>query len=323
MFGIAGACLQFAAASVLLFLLLGHRCYQRGYRPMQFRWERSSAISLATLGGATLLASFAYSGVDVLIRSQLIRFAGFSQAGIYQAAFLLSSQVTQIALGSIGVFSLASISGSTEPGVISRQLHVMYRVILPISAAGLGLLGLLERPAVQLLFSSQFRSSSDLLPILLVGNALQAASWVAGAPLLACGRVRAWLTLQMIGASLRYLAVTVFLPIFGTQAIPFAFLLGQMFDLLACLVLCSQSMKIATSRTDLAKIGLSSALPGVLALIGLHPSLATFGAGGVVLIAGVALLVPAQSSRFVSKALEVAGRCCSPAKPDLDESQLP
>jgi hypothetical protein len=82
-------------------------------------------------------------------------------------------------------------------------------------------------------------------------------------------------------------------------------------------------MKIATSRTDLAKIGLSSALPGVLALIGLHPSLATFGAGGVVLIAGVALLVPAQSSRFVSKALEVAGRCCSPAKPDLDESQLP
>jgi O-antigen/teichoic acid export membrane protein len=76
MFGITGACLQFALASVLLAVLLGHRCYQLGYRPLQFQWEKSSAIGLATLGGASLLVSFAYSLVDVLIRSQLIRYAG-------------------------------------------------------------------------------------------------------------------------------------------------------------------------------------------------------------------------------------------------------
>jgi enterobacterial common antigen flippase len=322
MFGITGACLQFAVASVLMAVLLGHRCNQLGYRPLHFQWEKSSAFSLAALGGATLLGSFAYSGVDVLIRSQLIRFAGLSAAGIYQAAFLLSSQVTQIALGSIGVFSLASISGSTEPETISRQLHMMYRVILPISAVGLGLLGLLERPAIQLLFSSQFKSSSNLLPMLLVGNALQAASWVAGAPLLACGRVRAWLTLQMIGASLRYLSVSALLPIFGTQAIPFAFLLGQMFDIVAALVLCSRSMKIATSRVDLAKIGLSSALPGVLALIGLHATPVTFSAGIIVLIAGSTILAPARFSSLASKATAIVARYCWPAKAHIDESQL-
>jgi O-antigen/teichoic acid export membrane protein len=312
MFGIKGACLQFALASVLLAVLLGHRCYQLGYRPIQFQWTRSSAVGLATLGGASLLVSFAYSLVDVLIRSQLIRYAGLSGAGIYQAAFLLSSQVTQIVLGSIGVFSLASISRSTEPGVISQQLRVMYKVILPVSAVGLGLLGLFERPVVQLLFSSQFESSQVFLPLLLVGNSVQAASWVAGAPLLGCGWVRTWLTLQIFGASIRYVAVTALLPVFGTQAIPLAFLLGQVFDLIASLVICSRRMKIVTSRIDLFRIGFSSALPGVLALIGLRATTVTFTAGLIVLAAGGVILAPTQSSRFVATATGLALRCCSP-----------
>jgi O-antigen/teichoic acid export membrane protein len=297
-FGIMGACLQFALASVLLAALLGHRCHQLGYRPIQFQWERSSAVGLATLGGASLLVSFAYGLADVLIRSQMIRFVGLSETGIYQAAFLLSSQVTQIALGSIGVFSLASISRSTIPEVISHQLHAMYRVILPTSAVGLGLLGLLERPAVQLLFSSQFNSSTIFLPLLLVGNATQAACWVAGAPLLGCGRVRTWLALQIVGASIRYLLVTTLLPVIGTQAIPLAFLLGQLFDLIASIIVCSRYMQISTSRADLAKIAFSSGLPGALALIGLHPTPAAFGAGAIVLIVGAVILMPFPPSRF-------------------------
>ena len=321
-FGITGACLQFALASIFLAALLGQRCHQLGYRPIQFQWERSSAISLAKLGGASLLVSFAYSWVDVLIRSQLIRYAGLSEAGIYQAAFLLSSQVTQIALGSIGVFSLASTSRTTEPETISKQLHAMYRVILPISAAGLGLLGLLERPAIQLLFSSQFQSSAELLPFLLLGNAVQAASWVAGCPLLVCGRVRTWLTLQMIGAGMRYIAVTALLPFFGTQAIALAFLVGQLFDLCASIVLCSGRMKIATSRADLARIGISSALPGVLALIGLHATLARLSAGVFVLAAGTIILALPHSSRFTLRAARAGMRRLSPFETRAAESPL-
>jgi PST family polysaccharide transporter len=322
MFGITGACLQFALSSTLLAALLGQRCYQLGYRPLQFQWERSAAVSLATLGGASLLVSFAYSWVDVLIRSQLIRYAGLSAAGIYQAAFLLSSQVTQIALGSIGVFALASISASTKPEVISEQLHAMYRVILPISAAGLGLLGLLERPAIQILFSTQFGSSAELLPFLLIGNGAQAAAWVAGSPLLACGRVRTWLTLQMFGAFMRYLAVTALLPFFGPQAMALAFFLGQSFDLIASLVICSGSMKIATSRADLTRIGISSALPGVLALIGLHATPARLSAGVIVLAVGTVLIAPAHSSRLALRAARTRMRWCSTFKARPDESPV-
>lgn len=314
LFGIKGACLQFAIGSILLAVLLGHRCRQLGYRPLQFQWERRSAVALATLGGATLVAGFASGLVDVLIRSQLIRYAGLAETGLYQAAFLLSSQVTQVVLASVGVLSLASISRSTEPAVISEQLRVMYKVILPISAVGLGSLGLLERPMVQLLFSAQFGSSSLYLPLLLIGNSLQAACWVAGAPLLGCGLVRTWFTLQLVGASLRYLTVAALLPVLGTQAIPLAFLLGQVFDLVASVVVCSRRMKIFTSGADLARIGLSAAVPGILGLIGLNATPATVSAGMIILAAGTVTLAPAQCSRLAISATGFALRRCSTFK---------
>jgi O-antigen/teichoic acid export membrane protein len=315
MLGITGACLQFALGSLLLALLLGHRCRQLGYAPLRFDWERSSAIKLASLGVASLLVTFAASGVDVLIRAQLIRHAGLSEAGIYQAAFLLSSQVTQIALGSIGVFSLASVSKKTQADVISGQLHSMYRVIIPVATIGLGLLGLLERPVVRLLFSSQFNSSAELLPLLLMANAAQATCWVAGAPLLGCGRVGTWLSLQLVGATIRYGAASVLLPVMGTQAIPLAMLIGQAFDLSTSLVICSRVMKIRTSGGDLTKIGVSTALPGVAAWLGLFATPAAFGVGLLALGGGALVLAPGQVSRYTARAARFALRRWAPSKP--------
>lgn len=314
MWGITGACLQFALASLLLALLLGHRCSQLGYAPLEFQWDRDSGIKLASLGVASLVVTFAASGLDVLVRAQLIRHAGISEAGIYQAAFLLSSQVTQIALGSIGVFSLASVSKTAEPEIISRQLHLMYRVIIPVSTIGLGLLGLFERPIVRVLFSSQFACSSELLPLLLIGNGAQAACWVAGAPLLGCGRIGAWLTIQLIGASVRYSAATILLPVIGTQAIPVAFLIGQAFDLSSSLVTCSRALKIRTSGHDLARIGASAALPGILGWLGIYATPLAFAVGLIALSGSAFILTPAT---WTQKAARLAVRCWSPSKPPL------
>jgi PST family polysaccharide transporter len=314
-FGITGACLQFAVASALLAVLLGHRCHQLGYRPLEFRWSKSAVVGLASLGGASLLAGFAISLTDVLIRSQLIHYAGLAEMGLYQAALLLSSQVTAVVLGSIGVFSLASISRSTDPMVIRRQLQSMYKVILPISAISLGLLGLLERPILHLLFSSQFQSSSMFLPLLLVGNSVQAACWIAGAPLLGCRKLRTWLSLQIMGAVLRYWIAVAFLPKIGAQAIPLSFVMGQIFDLTGSIVICSLLLRIRTSGADLARMAITSALPGGLALIGISATPATFSIGAVILAAGAVALAPAQASRAAVKAMGIATRCFPSAEP--------
>jgi len=199
--------------------------------------------------------------------------------------------------------------------VIRRQLQSMYKVILPISAISLGLLGLLERPILHLLFSSQFQSSSVFLPLLLVVNSVQAASWITGAPLLGCGKIRAWLTLQIVGAGIRYWIAVIFLPKIGAQAIPLSFVVGQIFDLIAGLVICSVQLKIKTSRADLARIAISSVLPGGLAVMGIFPAPATFCIGAVTLAASAVALAPAHASRAAVKAMGIASRCFPSSDP--------
>ncbi|HET9100635.1 MAG TPA: oligosaccharide flippase family protein [Acidobacteriaceae bacterium] len=309
-FGIAGACIQFALGSVLLALLLGTRCRQLGYKPLSFGWDTSSARSLTALGGATLFASFSYGVVDVVNRSQLIHYAGISEAGVYQAGYLLSSQVTQIVLGSIGVVSLATISRSVEPALIAQKLKTMYQVVLPVSAIGLGLLGLLAHPALHILFSPQFESSANFLPFLLVGNSLQAACWVAGAPLLGCGWIKTWLTMQLVDAGLRIGVVAFLLPIVGVQAIPIAFFLGQLFLLLTCVIVCSAGMHVRTSAAQFGRIGLSAMIPGFVALISLHPTPAEICVAVCTLAIGGLVLVPRQSLRPAANSVGLALRGC-------------
>lgn len=309
-FGIAGACIQFALASMLLALLLGNRCHELGYRPLSFEWDKSSARSLTMLGGATLIATFSYGVVDVVNRSQLIRWFGLSEAGVYQAGYLLSSQVTQIVLGSIGVVSLATISRSLEPAVIAQKLKTMYEVVLPVSAIGLGVLGLLARPALHILFSSQFESSARFLPLLLIGNSLQAACWVAGAPLLGYGWIKTWLTMQVLDAVLRIGAVAFLLPLIGAQAIPVAFLLGQLFLLLTCVIVCSGWMHIGTSSVELGRIGLSAMVPGFVALISFEPSLVRICVGVCSLVIAGVVLVPRQLLRSAAVYMGCAVRRC-------------
>src|SRR6185312_11800607 len=43
MFGIAGACMQTAIASLFLAFLLGGRCREQGYKPIAFRWHKDAA----------------------------------------------------------------------------------------------------------------------------------------------------------------------------------------------------------------------------------------------------------------------------------------
>lgn len=310
-FGIAGACIQFALASMLLALLLGSRCHELGYKPLNFAWDNASARSLTMLGGATLIATFSYGVVDVVNRSQLIHWAGLSEAGVYQAGYLLSSQVTQIVLGSIGVVSLATISRSVEPAVIAQKLKTMYEVVLPVSAIGLGVLGFLARPALHILFSSQFESSARFLPLLLIGNSLQAACWVAGAPLLGYGWIKTWLTMQLVDAALRIGAVAFLLPIIGAQAIPVAFLLGQLFLLITCIVVCSGWMHIGTSSVELGRIGLSAMVPGFVALISFQPSLVHLCLGVSSLVVAAVVLVPRQLLRSAAVYLGCVLRRCT------------
>lgn len=243
-FKATGAAAQMVFASLFLAILLARRCRQMGYRPLAFAWDQKTALTLAGWGGASLISGLALNSTDTLIRGHLIATAGLAANGLYQSCSLLSGQVMTVILGSIGVYSLATLSETKEAAVAKLRMTDLLRVILPVTTLALGALGLLSIPMLSILFTRSFSQASTFFPLQLSANYLQASAWIVGAPLLGFGFVRTWMFIQLAGSALRY-AVTIALSSFiGVHAVPAGLALAIAFDLIADIIFCRRCLDI-------------------------------------------------------------------------------
>ena len=266
-FGISGACLQVALASLLTALLLGARCHQNGFRPMALAWDGAAARLLGSFGAACLVVGFSQNSVDALIRANLISTGGVAQNGIYQAALGLSIVVTGVILGSVGAYSLAACSQTRDVTLMRGKLDELLRIVLPLSTLGLGTVGLLSQPLIVVLFSSKFGEAAKCLPLLMAANHVQAATWALGAPLLGHAMIRQWIGVQLISVSIRYATAILLTDRIGAQALAAGLLFGMLFDLSGYAFVCRR-MGISLPWATIKRLALSTMLVAAAAAAG-------------------------------------------------------
>ena len=218
-FGFVGAISQYLVLTLLLVVLLGHRCYKLGYRPWAIRWHRPTAYGLAFFGIASLTNSFFRDFSNLGIRTALINQVSLAENGLYSQALLLTAQVKTIVLSSVASYSLAAISKDQSRENISHTANQLLKAVLPIGALAGAALGVFSVPALIILADSSFTSAAHYFPLLLAADFVQVFIWVIGAPLLALKMVRAWLVLDLIQWGARWALVVFLLPILGPQAI--------------------------------------------------------------------------------------------------------
>jgi enterobacterial common antigen flippase len=218
-FGFVGAISQYLALTLLLVILLGHRCYKLGYRPWAIRWHRPTAYGLAFFGIASLINSFMQNFSNLGIRTALINQVSLAENGLYSQALLLSAQVKTIVLSSVGSYSLAAIGTNHSRENIIHTANQLLKVVLPLAALAAAALGVFGVPALFILSGGEFTSAAHYFPLLLGADFVQVFVWVIGAPLLALRMVRTWLILDLIQWAARWALVVFLLPILGPQAV--------------------------------------------------------------------------------------------------------
>ena len=218
-FGLPGAAVQLTLITATIVLLLDRRCRAIGYRPWGVRFEWTVVRFLAAFGLASLAAGFAQQLSDLFVRSLLIRSLDAAQNGIYQSALSITYQVKAIVLGSVGSYSIATLSQDASRESVVRTSNRLLAVVLPIGAVALAGLGLLSGPAVLILYSPDFLPAQAVLPFLLTAEFLQVMVWVVGAPLLARNRVWTWLTFELVFSAARTLAALWLIPRLGVTGV--------------------------------------------------------------------------------------------------------
>ncbi len=135
---------------------------------------------------------------QILIRRQIIFEVSLVDAGYWDAMFKISQGYLGIVMGTLGVYYLPKLSSLSDRGEIRREIWNGYKVITPLLIIGFAAVYFMRQPIVLLLYSDQFLRTTDLFPVMLVGDFLKMMSWLVAYLQLAKAMTKMFIATQVL-----------------------------------------------------------------------------------------------------------------------------
>lgn len=186
--------------------------------------DAEMASHLAIYGAGTLVSMLIGRGLSMAMRREIIWLHGLEEAGLYQVAYSLTQQYLTIVLGAMSAYTFPTYRAIwRDPERLVREIRSTLRgALLVITPIIIGLLGV-RTLLIRLLFSADYLPAQDLLQIQLVGDLFKIIAWCVGLPILASGRVRVHVLLDLLLSSTLLLGVWAWSQAFGRLGPPIAF----------------------------------------------------------------------------------------------------
>ena len=189
---------QMSAQIVVALVKSHHKGYLRpiwsqGLRP---KIERVSASSFFNLAGTLLITGIFSAIVLLVIRSLIVQYDGFADAGIFNVAWVICTAYPMLALNSIGTYFFPTLSQLHDKQKQVDLVRNVFRLTTLIITPLLVLMIMLKPLVIDVLYSNQFYASLDILRWMLIGVYLMATSWIVSMPVLAYPNMRVFFWTQ-------------------------------------------------------------------------------------------------------------------------------
>lgn len=189
---------------------------------------------LLRFGTAALVTGFIGNGVGLLVRRRIIEHLGLDTSGLYQVAFSLTQQYLGLVLTAMAAYSFPSYRAlqADLPRLreeVNHTLRGALLVIVPIIAVLLAL----RTVMIRVLFSADYLAAEQMLRVQLIGDFFKVIAWALGLTILATGRVRLHVILEIALGSTWLIGVESLTRWLGPIGPPLAFTANQ---ILMCVV---------------------------------------------------------------------------------------
>lgn len=154
------------------------------------------------------------------IRTDVIEITGLKNAGIYEGLQRISSYYLLFISSIMAIYfypKLAETNSNTK-AIILNYL----KTIIPVFAIGLGLIYVLRKFIIQMLFSAEFETMESLFLWQLVGDLLKAVSLIFGTILIATKQTKAFIITEIISLFIMYYSTNWMLHAIGIDGIVIA-----------------------------------------------------------------------------------------------------
>lgn len=213
-------------------------------------------LGLVFMSSALMSACVAY-----MSRVMVVRYFGMEGAGLYQAAWALSTLYVGFVLQAMGADFYPRLMAAKEFTESNRLVNEQVEVGLLIASPGV-LATLTYSPfVIQLFYSTEFAQAVEILRWQILGVLLQVAAWPLGYILVAQGRSQIFFWSELVAHGLHFLMIWIGILLWGLAGAGVAFFLLYVFYLpfIASIVRRRTGFKWSSANTQLGLIVLSVA----------------------------------------------------------------
>lgn len=151
-------------------------------------------FSISTIA---LLVGFSGAGTLLLVRLKLTAYFGVVGAGIFDAAWTLSSMYLVLFLGSFGTYFLPKLSALKDNTELNKEVDKLMHLSLLVSVVLIVPVIYLKPILFKSLYSNEFADSLKIFKWMLIGDYFKITAWVLSIPMLARAYMKPYFILSI------------------------------------------------------------------------------------------------------------------------------
>jgi O-antigen/teichoic acid export membrane protein len=242
---------------------------------------------MAKLGTAFMLGGLATTITLLLVRRSIAQEIGLEAAGLFAAAWSISMIYVGLMLGAVSADYYPRLAEViTDRKAATKLMNDQLQLLVSIGGPILLLLIGTAPWVMTLLYSSEFRSGSELLQWMTAGNVFKLASWPLAFSIVAASRSKTFFLMELSFNVIFLILIWLLLPSLGLKSTAIALLIGYLVYFVIVVILAttlqgfrweSLSLGLVSMHIMLALIllGLTLIYPFVGAIISIFISILT------------------------------------------------
>ena len=196
-----GAVIHLVAAGILSYLvvyLVSRRLSSAFFQKAHAKFDAVLTKGLLRYGASSLAVGAVYWINLLAVRSVIVHRLGADANGLYQVALGISFQYLMLILNSISTYAFPRLSELKEKGSIVEELRGSIRLSILLVTACASMFLLVRQWLIPVLFTREFLGAQNILPVQFVSDFLKATAWMIGIWLLPQGRLKVWVSLDLV-----------------------------------------------------------------------------------------------------------------------------
>lgn len=157
------------------------------FRP---QFDKKAAKHFYNIASTTLVTGLITTGTLLVVRTMIIRYGGFSSAGIFDVAWMLSMTYMTLLSGSFGTYYLPTLSGINDIKTRNTLMQDLFRILLLLVIPLITTVIVLKPLIITILYTHEFTPALKIIRWMLIGDYFKICSWVLAMPMLAYGDMK-------------------------------------------------------------------------------------------------------------------------------------